>query len=125
MFLPPSFASKYPSASYVGHYINFEVRELASLAVFDSISSSSCLFPCITLVTVFYQYGLPAIRMASVSKFLVLYMGRTIPSMLARMSRRISLWRSCRSCAPCQTCWQFAQQMWKKWSVLSRFCRPV
>ena len=59
-----------------------------------TVSSSSCLIPYITHFTVFYQYGLPAMRMAGISKLPMLYIGRTIPSRLARMSRLISLWRS-------------------------------
>jgi len=74
-FLPPAFAEKVPGASYSGRYIHFGVREHACLAILNGISSSSCLIPYCTLFTVFYQYGLPAIRMASISKFPVLYIG--------------------------------------------------
>jgi transketolase len=74
-FLPPSFAAKLEHASYAGRYIHFGVREHACLAVLNGISSSSCLIPYSSLFTVFYQYGLPAIRMASISKFPVLYIG--------------------------------------------------
>merc|ERR1712038_1565544 len=74
-FLPPSFGSKYPGASYAGRYIHFGVREHAALAIMNGISSGGCLIPYSTLFTVFYQYGLPATRMASISKFPVLYIG--------------------------------------------------
>eukprot|EP00932_Pfiesteria_piscicida_P001378 SRR837773.11343.p1 GENE.SRR837773.11343~~SRR837773.11343.p1 ORF type:complete len:657 (+),score=252.06 SRR837773.11343:170-1972(+) len=74
-FLPPSFAEKVSGASYASRYIHFGVREHAALAILNGICSSSCLIPYSTLFTVFYQYGLPAIRMASISKFPVLYIG--------------------------------------------------
>lgn len=74
-FLPPSYASKIPGASYSGRYIHFGVREHACLAILNGISSYACLIPFSSLFTVFYQYGLPAIRMAAISKFPVLYIG--------------------------------------------------
>mmetsp|Transcript_80297 Transcript_80297/g.231959 ORF Transcript_80297/g.231959 Transcript_80297/m.231959 type:complete len:864 (+) Transcript_80297:127-2718(+) len=74
-FLPPAFAERYKGASYAGRYIHFGVREHAALAILNGIASASCLIPFSTLFTVFYQYGLPAIRMASISKFPVLYIG--------------------------------------------------
>jgi transketolase len=75
MFLPPRFSSKYPGASYAGRYIHFGVREHACMAILNGIAASSCLIPYSALFTVFYQYGLPAIRMASISKFPILYIG--------------------------------------------------
>jgi len=74
-FLPPSFGEKLAGAGYTGRYIHFGVREHASLAILNGICSSSCLIPYCTLFTVFYQYALPAIRMASISKFPILYIG--------------------------------------------------
>lgn len=74
-FLPPHYAKKYEGASYAGRYIHFGVREHAALAILNGICSSSCLIPYSVLFTVFYQYGLPAMRMASISKFPVLYIG--------------------------------------------------
>lgn len=74
-FLPPSYASRVEGASYGGRYINFGVREHACLAILNGISSYSALIPYCTLFTVFFQYGLPAIRMAAISKFPVLYIG--------------------------------------------------
>ncbi|CAK0820587.1 unnamed protein product, partial [Prorocentrum cordatum] len=74
-FLPPSYAEKYKGASYGGRYIHFGVREHAALAILNGISSSSFLIPYSSFFTIFYQYGLPAVRMASISKFPVLYIG--------------------------------------------------
>jgi len=74
-FLPPAYAERYSGASYAGRYIHFGVREHACLAILNGICSSSCLIPYSTMFTVFYQYGLPAVRMASISKFPVLYIG--------------------------------------------------
>jgi transketolase len=74
-FLPPCYSSKVEGASYAGRYINFGVREHACLAILNGISSYSGLIPYCTLFTVFFQYGLPAIRMAAISKFPVLYIG--------------------------------------------------
>merc|ERR1719210_935550 len=74
-FLHPSYESKLKGASYAGRYINFGVREHAALAILNGISSYACLIPYSSLFTVFYQYGLPAVRMASISKFPVLYIG--------------------------------------------------
>jgi len=74
-FLPPCFAKHINGASYAGRYIHFGVREHASLAILNGICSSSSLIPYCTLFTVFYQYALPAIRMASISKFPILYIG--------------------------------------------------
>eukprot|EP00440_Ansanella_granifera_P033818 gb/GFBE01036691.1/.p1 GENE.gb/GFBE01036691.1/~~gb/GFBE01036691.1/.p1 ORF type:complete len:854 (+),score=201.88 gb/GFBE01036691.1/:1-2562(+) len=74
-FLPPCFAEKRPGASYAARYIHFGVREHACLAILNGISSYSCLVPYSSLFTIFYQYGLPAIRMAAISKFPVLYIG--------------------------------------------------
>jgi transketolase len=74
-FLHPSYAEKYKGASYGGRYIHFGVREHAALGVLNGISSYSFLIPYSSLFTIFYQYGLPAIRMASISKFPVLYIG--------------------------------------------------
>jgi len=74
-FLPPCYGDRIPGANYLGRYIHFGVREHACLAILNGICSSSCLIPYSTLFTVFYQYGLPAIRMASISKFPVLYIG--------------------------------------------------
>eukprot|EP00931_Biecheleriopsis_adriatica_P083317 TRINITY_DN568_c0_g1_i1.p1 TRINITY_DN568_c0_g1~~TRINITY_DN568_c0_g1_i1.p1 ORF type:complete len:861 (-),score=166.98 TRINITY_DN568_c0_g1_i1:197-2779(-) len=74
-FLPPSFGASRPGASYAGRYIHFGVREHACLAILNGISSYSCLVPYSSLFTVFYQYGLPAVRMAAISKFPVLYIG--------------------------------------------------
>jgi len=74
-FLPPCFAKQLAGASYAGRYIHFGVREHASLAILNGICSSSSLIPYCTLFTVFYQYALPAIRMACVSKFPILYIG--------------------------------------------------
>lgn len=74
-FLPPSFAEKYKGASYGGRYIHFGVREHAALGILNGISSYAFLIPYSSFFTIFYQYGLPAIRMASISKFPVLYIG--------------------------------------------------
>jgi len=74
-FLPPSYGKNHPGASYAGRYIHFGVREHATLAILNGISSYACLIPYSSLFTVFYQYGFPAIRMASISKFPVLYIG--------------------------------------------------
>lgn len=74
-FLPPAFGERYPGASYAGRYIHFGVREHAALAILNGVSSYSFLIPYSSLFTAFYQYGLPAIRMASISKFPVLYIG--------------------------------------------------
>eukprot|EP00927_Polykrikos_kofoidii_P001234 TRINITY_DN10445_c2_g1_i1.p1 TRINITY_DN10445_c2_g1~~TRINITY_DN10445_c2_g1_i1.p1 ORF type:complete len:904 (-),score=129.19 TRINITY_DN10445_c2_g1_i1:64-2571(-) len=74
-FLPPCYASKIPGASYEGRYIHFGVREHAGVAILNGISSYACLIPYSCLFTVFYQYAMPAIRMASISKFPVLYIG--------------------------------------------------
>jgi len=74
-FLPASFTALRPGASYAGRYIHFGVREHACLAILNGISSYSCLVPYSSFFTVFYQYGLPAIRMAAISKFPVLYIG--------------------------------------------------
>uniref|UniRef100_A0A7S0FDH9 Transketolase-like pyrimidine-binding domain-containing protein n=1 Tax=Pyrodinium bahamense TaxID=73915 RepID=A0A7S0FDH9_9DINO len=75
-FLPPSKSVGLPGPpGYAGRYIHFGVREHACLAILNGISSYACLIPYSTLFTVFYQYGLPAVRMASISKFPVLYIG--------------------------------------------------
>mmetsp|Transcript_15519 Transcript_15519/g.30018 ORF Transcript_15519/g.30018 Transcript_15519/m.30018 type:complete len:864 (+) Transcript_15519:60-2651(+) len=74
-FLPASYSDRYPGASYAGRYIHFGIREHAGVAVLNGIASYACLIPYSTLFTVFYQYALPAIRMASISKFPVLYIG--------------------------------------------------
>jgi len=74
-FLPSSYASKVEGASYAGRYINFGIREHACLAILNGISSYSGLIPYCTLFTVFFQYGFPAVRMAAISKFPVLYIG--------------------------------------------------
>lgn len=74
-FLHPSYASKATGASYAGRYINFGVREHAALAILNGLSSYSCIIPYCTLFTVFFQYGFPALRMAAISKFPVLYIG--------------------------------------------------
>jgi len=74
-FLPASYSDRYPGASYAGRYIHFGIREHAGIAVLNGIASYACLIPYSTLFTVFYQYALPAIRMASISKFPVLYIG--------------------------------------------------
>eukprot|EP00928_Gymnodinium_smaydae_P021859 TRINITY_DN18560_c0_g1_i1.p1 TRINITY_DN18560_c0_g1~~TRINITY_DN18560_c0_g1_i1.p1 ORF type:complete len:883 (-),score=183.18 TRINITY_DN18560_c0_g1_i1:231-2879(-) len=74
-FLPPALASSIKDASYSGRYIHFGVREHAALAILNGISSYSCLIPYSTYFTVFYQYGLAAVRMAAISKFPVLYIG--------------------------------------------------
>jgi len=71
-FLPPSLRA---GASYAGRYIHFGVREHACLAILNGICSYSALIPYASLFTVFYQYGMPALRMASISKFPVLYIG--------------------------------------------------
>jgi len=71
-FLPPSLR---PGASYAGRYIHFGVREHACLAILNGICSYSALIPYASLFTVFFQYGMPALRMASISKFPVLYIG--------------------------------------------------
>jgi len=74
-FLPDCYASKVKGASYAGRFINFGVREHGALAILNGISSYSALIPYVTLFTIFFQYGFPAIRMASISKFPVLYIG--------------------------------------------------
>jgi len=74
-FLPPAYGKKYPGASYAGRYLHFGIREHAGLAILNGISSSTCLVPYHTGFTIFYQYALPAIRMASISKFPILYVG--------------------------------------------------
>jgi len=74
-FLPSSYGERHPGASYAGRYIHFGVREHATLAILNGISSYACLIPYSSLFTIFYQYGLPAVRMASISKFPVLYIG--------------------------------------------------
>merc|ERR1719215_1500759 len=74
-FLPASYSKRYPGASYAGRYIHFGIREHAGVAILNGIASYACLIPYSTLFTVFYQYALPAIRMASISKFPVLYIG--------------------------------------------------
>jgi len=74
-FMPSCYSDRVPGASYAGRFINFGVREHASLAILNGISSYSCLIPYSTMFTVFYQYALPAIRMASISKFPILYIG--------------------------------------------------
>jgi transketolase len=74
-FLPPCYASKVEGAGYQGRWINFGVREHAALAILNGISSYSALIPYVTLFTIFYQYGFPAVRMASLSKFPILYIG--------------------------------------------------
>eukprot|EP00929_Paragymnodinium_shiwhaense_P103980 TRINITY_DN678_c0_g1_i5.p1 TRINITY_DN678_c0_g1~~TRINITY_DN678_c0_g1_i5.p1 ORF type:complete len:982 (-),score=266.98 TRINITY_DN678_c0_g1_i5:102-2993(-) len=75
-FLPKCYAEKgLPGASYEGRYIHFGVREHATLAILNGLSSYACIVPYSALFTVFYQYGLPAIRMATLSKFPVLYIG--------------------------------------------------
>ncbi|CAE7487448.1 TKL1, partial [Symbiodinium natans] len=71
-FLPPSLR---PGCSYAGRYIHFGVREHACLAILNGICSYSALIPYASLFTVFFQYGMPALRMASISKFPVLYIG--------------------------------------------------
>ncbi|CAE8594869.1 unnamed protein product [Polarella glacialis] len=74
-FLPPAYGESIPGASYAGRYIHFGVREHATLAILNGISSYSMLIPYSALFTIFYQYGLPAMRMAAISKFPVLYIG--------------------------------------------------
>merc|ERR1711912_210766 len=74
-FLPPAYASKVEGASYEGRYINFGIREHACLAILNGMSSYSGIIPYCTLFTVFFQYGLPAMRMAALSKFPILYIG--------------------------------------------------
>jgi len=74
-FLHPSFGEKRPGASYAGRYIHFGVREHACCAILNGLSSYACLIPYSSLFTIFYQYGMPAIRMAAISKFPVLYIG--------------------------------------------------
>jgi len=74
-FLPPCYSDRVPGASYAGRFINFGVREHASLAILNGLASYSCLIPYSTMFTVFYQYALPAIRMACISKFPILYIG--------------------------------------------------
>mmetsp|Transcript_5613 Transcript_5613/g.9329 ORF Transcript_5613/g.9329 Transcript_5613/m.9329 type:complete len:870 (-) Transcript_5613:13-2622(-) len=75
IFLPKKYASRIEHASYAGRYINFGVREHAALAILNGLSSYSGLIPYCTLFTIFYQYGMPAMRMASISKFPILYIG--------------------------------------------------
>lgn len=74
-FLPPSYATKYPGAGYAGRYIHFGIREHAGLAILNGISASAPLIPYATLFTVFYQYGLPAMRLACISNLPILYIG--------------------------------------------------
>jgi transketolase len=74
-FMPPSYSDRVPGASYSGRFINFGVREHACLAILNGIASYSCLIPYSTMFTIFYQYALPALRMASISKFPILYIG--------------------------------------------------
>jgi len=74
-FLPPCYQEKVPGASYAGRYIHFGVREHACVGILNGISSYGFLIPYSSLFTIFYQYALPAIRMASISKFPVLYIG--------------------------------------------------
>lgn len=74
-FLPPAYGARLPGASYAGRYIHFGVREHACLAILNGISAYACLIPYAAMFTVFYQYGLPAVRMASISKFAVLFIG--------------------------------------------------
>lgn len=74
-FLPKSYAPQVQGAGYQGRYINFGVREHAALAILNGISSYSALIPYVTMFTQFYQYGLAAMRMATISKFPVLYIG--------------------------------------------------
>lgn len=74
-FLPPVYGEKIQGASYSGRYIHFGVREHACLAILNGICSYALLIPYSSLFTVFYQYGMPAMRMAAISKFPVLYIG--------------------------------------------------
>merc|ERR1711988_938529 len=74
-FLPPAYASKVEGASYEGRYINFGIREHACLAILNGMSSYSGIIPYCTLFTIFFQYGFPAMRMAALSKFPILYIG--------------------------------------------------
>lgn len=77
---------------YAGRYIHFGVREHAMLAILplglcnprcgssfgtfrNGICSYSLIIPYGVTFTVFFQYGLPAIRMAAISKFPVFYIG--------------------------------------------------
>merc|ERR1712178_117216 len=54
---------------------NFGIREHACLAILNGLSSYSGIIPYCTLFTIFFQYGLPAMRMACLSKFPILYIG--------------------------------------------------
>jgi len=74
-FLPARFAEKYPGASYAGRYLHFGVREHAAVAILNGLASYALIIPYSSLFTIFYQYALPAIRMAAISKFPVLYIG--------------------------------------------------
>ncbi|CAJ1354946.1 unnamed protein product [Effrenium voratum] len=74
-FLPKSRAPNLAGASYAGRYVHFGVREHAMLAILNGISSYDLIIPYGCTFTVFFQYGLPAIRMAAISKFPVLYLG--------------------------------------------------
>ena len=94
---PPSKRLRASELGCRGYVIDvmLEYRTVEERGYFmKTVSSRSCLIPYITHFTVFYQNGLPAMRMAGISKLPMLYIGRTIPSRLARMSRLISLWRS-------------------------------
>merc|ERR1711988_297135 len=62
MFLPPAYASKLEGAGYEGRYINFGIREHACLAILNGLSSYSGIIPYCTLFTIFFQYGLPAMK---------------------------------------------------------------
>jgi len=74
-FLPASYAEKHAGASPAGRYIHFGVREHAALGILNGLASYAYLMPYSSLFTAFYQYGLPAMRMASISKFPCLYIG--------------------------------------------------
>jgi len=74
-FLPACYSAKVPGAGYQGRYIHFGVREHACVGILNGISSYGFLIPYSALFTIFFQYALPAIRMASISKFPVLFIG--------------------------------------------------
>lgn len=74
-FLPPSRGQGLHDASYAGRYIHFGVREHAMLSILNGICSYSLMIPYGATFTVFFQYGLPAIRMAAISKFPIFYIG--------------------------------------------------
>jgi transketolase len=75
-FLPPCERYKdIEGANYGSRYIHFGVREHGMCAILNGISSYAGLVPYCSMFTVFYQYALPAIRMAAISKFPVLYIG--------------------------------------------------